>query len=82
MQVALQRALGVDGTFERLCPICNRTELTVSHARMCTSGGQQNTTHNILLRELTSMLARDARIPVTTELRDPLLYRDRRAARV
>ena len=81
MQVALQRALGVDGTFERLCPICNRTELTVSHARMCTSGGQQNTTHNILLRELTSMLARDARIPVTTELRDPLLYRDRRAAR-
>ena len=40
MQVALQRALGVDGTFARLCPVCNRTELTVSHARMCTSGGQ------------------------------------------
>jgi hypothetical protein len=81
MQVALQRALGVDGTFERLCPICKRTELTVSHARMCTSGGQQNTTHNIVQRELTSMLQRDAHIPVTTELRDPLLYRDRRAGR-
>ena len=81
MQVALQRARGVDGTFERLCPICNRTELTVSHARMCTSGGQQNTTHNIIQRELTSMLQRDAHIPVPTELRDPLLYRDRREGR-
>jgi hypothetical protein len=48
---------------------------------MCTSGGQQNTTHNIIQRELTSMLQRDAHIPVTTELRKPLLYRDRVAGR-